>query len=105
MEEFDADIQHWMEDYEKTSRMLERFINFQVYDFKEFPPKAYETYPKNVRINIRMPYGLVKQYKERAAYFGVPYQRLMREALAYGLRPAQRDGNSPLKKMDFSGIE
>ena len=50
-------------------------------DFRQFREIAWEAQPKTARINMRLPEGLFAAVKAKAARLGVPYQRLIREAL------------------------
>jgi predicted DNA binding CopG/RHH family protein len=50
-------------------------------DYSQFKPLVWETAPKTARINMRLPEGLMNAVKARAAARGIPYQRLIREAL------------------------
>lgn len=44
-----------------------------------------ETEPKTARVNMRLPERLMEALKERAKERGIPYQRLIREALEHEL--------------------
>lgn len=50
-------------------------------DFSQFKPVSWETSLKSARVNMRLPEALMQAIKERAAKRGLPYQRLIREAL------------------------
>ena len=50
-------------------------------DYATFAPLDWERQPKTARINLRVPQGLVDALKRKAAERGVPYQRLVREAI------------------------
>lgn len=50
-------------------------------DFAQFKPVSWEVEPKAARINMRLPEKLMQALKERAKQRGIPYQRLIREAL------------------------
>ena len=50
-------------------------------DFSQFKPVSWETAPKTARINMRLPEALMAALKAKAAKRGIPYQRLIREAL------------------------
>ncbi len=41
----------------------------------------WEAQPKTARVNMRLPEGLIAAVKAKAKALGVPYQRLIREAL------------------------
>lgn len=55
-------------------------------DYSQFRPLSWETAPKTARINMRLPEGLMTALKARAKARGVPYQRLVREALEREVR-------------------
>ena len=50
-------------------------------DFSQFHPLTWETAPKSARVNMRLPEALMLALKAKAALRGIPYQRLIREAL------------------------
>ena len=50
-------------------------------DFSQFKPISWETAPKSARINMRLPEALMAALKAKAAERGIPYQRLIREAI------------------------
>ena len=50
-------------------------------DFSQFKKVNWELLPKTARVNMRLPETLVAAIKARAAARGIPYQRLIREAL------------------------
>lgn len=50
-------------------------------DFTQFKPVTWEIEPKTARINMRLPEPLMQALKAKAAQRGIPYQRLIREAL------------------------
>ncbi len=50
-------------------------------DFAQFKPVSWEVEPKSARINMRLPEKLMAALKLRAKERGIPYQRLIREAL------------------------
>jgi predicted DNA binding CopG/RHH family protein len=55
-------------------------------DFAAFKPLTWEAEPKTARVNMRLPESLVKAVKARAAERGIPYQRLIREAIERAVR-------------------
>ena len=55
-------------------------------DYSQFKPLSWETEPKSARINMRLPPSLMQALKARAAERGIPYQRLIREALERAVR-------------------
>ncbi|MES2845002.1 MAG: CopG family antitoxin [Pseudomonadota bacterium] len=50
-------------------------------DFSQFKRVTWETEPKSARVNMRLPEPLMLAIRARAAQRGIPYQRLIREAL------------------------
>lgn len=50
-------------------------------DFSQFQPLDWERLPKTARITMRVPEALVTALKARALERGIPYQRLVREAI------------------------
>jgi predicted DNA binding CopG/RHH family protein len=50
-------------------------------DFSQFKRMVWDTAPKSARVNMRLPQPLPAAVKARAAERGIPYQRLIREAL------------------------
>ncbi len=50
-------------------------------DFSQFRRITWEAEPKTARINMRLPEALMVALKARAEARGIPYQRLIREAL------------------------
>ena len=57
-------------------------------DFSQFKPLIWEIQPKSARINMRLPQGLMEALKAKAAVLGVPYQRLIREAIEKAVQAA-----------------
>jgi predicted DNA binding CopG/RHH family protein len=55
-------------------------------DYSQFRPLTWEAEPKTARVNMRLPESLVKAVKARAAERGIPYQRLIREAIERAVR-------------------
>ena len=55
-------------------------------DYTEFKPLTWESEPKTARVNMRLPESLVRAVKARAAERGIPYQRLIREAIERAVR-------------------
>ena len=66
-----------------TDEEAEAFLtqNLTALDFTQFKRVTRETAPKSARINMRLPQPLMDALKARAAARGIPYQRLIREAL------------------------
>ncbi|MEY4982781.1 MAG: hypothetical protein RIR62_1047 [Pseudomonadota bacterium] len=50
-------------------------------DFSQFRRITWEAEPKTARVNMRLPEALMVALKARAEARGIPYQRLIREAL------------------------
>ena len=50
-------------------------------DFAAFKPLDWERMPKTARITMRVPQPLVDALKAKAKERGIPYQRLVREAI------------------------
>ncbi len=50
-------------------------------DFSQFRRITWEAEPKTARVNMRLPEALMVALKARAQARGIPYQRLIREAL------------------------
>ncbi len=68
----------------KTDREAERFIDtadLSGYDLSGARPVRFEFEKKDARVNMRLPKPLLDALKERAKQRGIPYQRLIREAL------------------------
>jgi predicted DNA binding CopG/RHH family protein len=55
-------------------------------DFAAFRPLTWESEPKTARVNMRLPQPLIDTVKARAAERGIPYQRLIREAIERAVR-------------------
>ena len=55
-------------------------------DFTQFKPMRFETLPKSARVTMRLPEPLIQALKAQAKARGIPYQRLIREALERALR-------------------
>jgi predicted DNA binding CopG/RHH family protein len=54
-------------------------------DFTQFKPMRFETLPKSARLTMRLPEPLIEALKAQAKARGIPYQRLIREALEQAL--------------------
>lgn len=61
----------------------ERFLEQDLsdLDFSQFKPVKFEFEKKDARLNMRLPGSMVRALKARAKARGIPYQRLVREAL------------------------
>ena len=66
-----------------TDEQAEAFLaqDLSGLDFAQFRAVDWEAEPKSARVNMRLPEGLIAAIKARAKARGVPYQRLIREAL------------------------
>jgi predicted DNA binding CopG/RHH family protein len=66
-----------------TDAEAEAFLaqDLSALDLTQFRPLTWEANPKTARINMRLPQPLMDALKARAAQRGIPYQRLIREAL------------------------
>lgn len=71
-----------------TDEEAEAFLDqdLSALDPAQFRPLTWETSPKTARVNMRLPEPLMAALKARAAERGIPYQRLIREALEQALR-------------------
>lgn len=68
----------------KTDREAERFIDtadLSDYDLSGARPVRFEFEKKDARVNMRLPKALLDALKVLARQRGIPYQRLIREAL------------------------
>ena len=74
-----------------TDEEAEAFLaeDLSALDSTQFRPLTWETTPKTARINMRLPEPLLTALKARAAQRGIPYQRLIREALERALLPSK----------------
>jgi predicted DNA binding CopG/RHH family protein len=59
-------------------------------DFAQFKAVSWEVEPKSARVNMRLPEKLMQALKLRAQERGIPYQRLIREALERELARLER---------------
>ena len=55
-------------------------------DYAQFRPSSFEAEKKTARVTMRRPESLMAAVKAKAAARGVPYQRLIREALEREVR-------------------
>jgi predicted DNA binding CopG/RHH family protein len=61
------------------------------YDLSQFERAGFEFEKKTVQLNMRMPKRLLDAVKRRAKARGIPYTRLVREAMELALsRPESR---------------
>ena len=66
-----------------TDEEADAFLNqdLSTLDYSQFKPLDWERQPKTARINMRVPAPLLDAIKARAEERGIPYQRLIREAM------------------------
>ena len=67
-----------------TDEEAERFVetaDLSEYDLSGAKPVQFEFEKKDARVNMRLPQTLLAALKEQAKQRGIPYQRLIREAL------------------------
>ncbi|TVR79987.1 MAG: hypothetical protein EA405_11800 [Rhodospirillales bacterium] len=67
----------------------ERFVdeaNLSDYDLAGFKATRFEFEKKDARVNMRLPAPLLAAVKAKAKARGIPYQRLIREAIERALR-------------------
>ena len=55
------------------------------YDLSRFRPVNFEFEKKTARVNMRLPEPLLRAVKAKAQTRGIPYQRLIREAIERAL--------------------
>jgi predicted DNA binding CopG/RHH family protein len=60
------------------------------YDLSEFKPYRFELQKKEARVNMRLPASLLDAVKAEARERGIPYQRLIREAVEKAIAPINR---------------
>lgn len=68
----------------RSDKKAENFVasaDLSEYDFSGFKPVRFEFQKKEARVNMRFPQSLLDAVKTRARQRGVPYQRLIREAV------------------------
>ena len=70
-----------------TDAEAEAFLeqDLSALDFSQFKPLRFESLPKSARVTLRLPEPLIAALKARAKARGIPYQRLIREALERAL--------------------
>jgi predicted DNA binding CopG/RHH family protein len=71
-----------------TDEEAEAFLaqDLSTLDLSQFRPLTWETSVKDARVNMRLPEPLLAALKARAKQRGIPYQRLIREALEAALK-------------------
>lgn len=68
----------------KSDAEAEAFVETQdlsEYDLSGFKPAQFEFEKKSAQLNMRLPEALLTAVKEKARQRGIPYTRLIREAL------------------------
>jgi predicted DNA binding CopG/RHH family protein len=76
----------------KSDLAAERFVDkadLSQYDFSGFKPMRFELKAKTANVSMRMPQELLFALKAQAKREGIPYQRLMRQALENSLAVRQ----------------
>ena len=70
-----------------TDEAAEAFLaqDLSTLDFSQFKPMRFEALPKSARVTMRLPEPLIAALKAQAKARGIPYQRLIREALERAL--------------------
>lgn len=77
----------------KTDEEAERFVaeaDLTEYDFSEMKPFRFEFEKKEARVNMRLPVSLLEAVKSKAQKRGIPYQRLIREAIEEAVSQTNR---------------
>jgi len=72
----------------KTDEAAERFVDqadLTRYDLSRFRSMNFEFERKTARVNMRLPEPLLRAVKAKAQTRGIPYQRLIREAIERAL--------------------
>ena len=71
-----------------TDEVAEAFLarDLADLDYAQFRPLTWEAEPKTARVNMRLPASPMTALKVRAAERGIPYQRLIREAIERAVR-------------------
>lgn len=76
----------------QSDAQAERFVaksDLTRYDLSALKPTRFEFAPKEARINMRLPTGLLEAVKRAAAERGVPYQRFIRQTLELAVAAAE----------------
>ncbi|MFZ5929621.1 MAG: CopG family antitoxin [Pseudomonadota bacterium] len=77
----------------RTDEEAEAFLaqDLSDLDFSQFKPQRFEFEKKTAQINMRVPKPLLDAVKQRAKARGIPYTRLVREAMELALaEPEER---------------
>jgi predicted DNA binding CopG/RHH family protein len=71
----------------KTDKAAERFLaqDLSNFDFSQFQTVRFEFEKKDKQINMRLPAPLLAALKAKAKERGIPYTRLIREALEHAV--------------------
>lgn len=80
-----------------TDEQAEAFLeqDLSALDFSQFVPLNRDLFAKDARITLRLPAPLIAAVNKRAAERGIPYQRLIREAIDAALRQVGACPDSP----------
>jgi predicted DNA binding CopG/RHH family protein len=73
----------------KTDGQAEEFVesaDLSEYDLSGFQPMHFEFEKKSAQLNMRLPETLLRAVKAKAQERGIPYTRLIREALEQTVR-------------------
>jgi predicted DNA binding CopG/RHH family protein len=73
----------------KTDGQAEEFVeraDLSEYDLSDFQPMHFEFEKKSAQLNMRLPETLLRAVKAKAQERGIPYTRLIREALEQTVR-------------------
>lgn len=68
----------------KSDEEAETFVDtadLSEYDLSDFRPAQFEFEKKSAQLNMRLPEALLAAVKQKARERGIPYTRLIREAL------------------------
>lgn len=78
-----------------TDKLAEAFLaqDLSNLDFGQFKPLRFEFEKKDEQINMRVPKPLLEAVKLRAKARGIPYTRLIREALEQAMATPTRQGS------------
>jgi len=74
----------------KTDKEAEEFVekaDLTQYDLSQFKPVHFEFEKKSAQLNMRLPQPLLDAVKARAQMRGIPYTRLIREAIEQAVTP------------------
>ena len=71
----------------KSDAAVEAFLDQDLsnLDFSQFHPTRFEFEKKTAQLNMRLPASLLDAVKRRASARGIPYTRLIREAVEHVL--------------------